>query len=187
MGGDSVRASTWMAVLAVGLGVIGCQVIVAERADRASSRIREANACIERGSYAEAIGLLEEALCRHPADLELHAAIAEAQEGLGRRSEALTHYEFCARQDPDSAHALWALATAYVRAGRHQQAIRALEKYARLHGLEKPCLRLLCYCYCKVGAAGRARQLRSQADLLMDGEKGAPAQPDEGQEILQYM
>jgi len=176
-----------MAVFAVGLGAIGCQVIVASRANGVSSRVLEANASIERGSYAEAVVLLEDAVRQRPRSLELHGLLAEALEGLGFRAAALAHYEFCARQNPGSASALWTLATAYVRAGNHRDAIRALEQYARSHRLEKPFLRLLSYCYRKVGAAGQARRTRLRADTMRDGETGLAAPPDGPLELCQYM
>jgi len=131
--------------------------------------------------------MLERGLRQNPADSRLHAALAEALNGMGCCSQALEHYSIWTRLEPDNPSALWALGTAYVGCHRYREAIPTLQRYASLGVVDGAFYRLLSYCYRKAGQPARARRARQEADLIETLARRPQRQPPETAGLWQYM
>ena len=184
---DSMRASIWLGVAVVSIGALGGQAIVPGRANGTAKCVRRAYALMEGGSCDEAAAVLERGLQQNPADACLHAALAEALNGMGCSSQALDHYSIWARLEPHNPSALWALGTAYAGCHRYREAISTLQRYASLGGVDRAFYRLLSYCYRKAGQPAQARRARHKADLLETLTRRLQRQPPGTPGIWQYM
>jgi protein O-mannosyl-transferase len=78
--------------------------------------------------YTEALPLLRKALDLHPEYAEAHLNLATAYEGLGRRDEALPHFERVAAFDNDTKRGHNTYGKALVRGRRLDEGIAQLEK-----------------------------------------------------------
>jgi predicted Zn-dependent protease len=183
---DHVRFYVWAGLLGVLVTAL-CRVSsMGYRGSGSAILIDRAYAMAERGQYGTAASSLEKALARRPDDADLHDALADLLEAVGRDEEALQHRMAYARQRSDS-EAQWKLAQAYVSSAQYERAAEVLRECLRTGGGGEVTYRLLAFCYDRMGLEGPARAARATADGLA---KQSGGEPDRGRRVIelkQYM
>ncbi len=86
----------------------------------------------QRGNYAGAVALIEQALALRPDDADMHANVGESHRMLGDREEAVWHFEQALSAHPDCAAALHNLGLVALAEQRPEHAIPRLRKAVAL-------------------------------------------------------
>ena len=151
-----------------------------------ASLIERAYAMAESGEYETAVRSLEKALERRPADPDLHDALADLLDALGRTDDALVHRSIYARISCDP-EAKWKLAQAYASAKQYDWAIAVLNESIRMGTANELTYRFLAFCYDRSGARALAEKARAVAESLARESKPKDCDSEDVVQLKQYM
>jgi tetratricopeptide (TPR) repeat protein len=102
-----------------------------------NARLQIAFEYIKRAEYGSGLLYAEEAIQLAPASFAAHNALGRILLEVGETNRAIEELETAAKLAPDSPETIYALARAYTRAGRKQDADRARAEFDRLDKLRR--------------------------------------------------
>ena len=117
------------------VAIIAAALLLAGCAETQQERVREltddAVHLYRRGAYADARDTFQLALAQRPDDGDLIYNLARCHDKLGNAAEADKLYQRCLERAPDHLQARHALLVRQVEAGRHAEAVQAVQTWLR--------------------------------------------------------